>query len=146
MSSLDDSFAHFLSHSIAAAKQHNNSMNIFGDKFISLSYEKINFIYYFFCLSFCYTSPPLSAVFCGAQVSGNDDDDILFEATWSSRFPVSVTLMLSQTGFWCGLTKRIQSLIDFWLMPPYLMIAFFAYFSSSIDVFAFLRRLLANNE
>lgn len=29
---------------------YNNSMNIFGDKFISLSYEKINFIYYLLLL------------------------------------------------------------------------------------------------
>lgn len=39
-------------------------MNIFGDKFISRSYEKINFIYYFSSFYFCY------------QVSGNDDDEI----------------------------------------------------------------------
>lgn len=43
-------------------------MNIFGDKFISLSYEKINFIYYFF---------PFATLFSPfEQVSGNDDDDV----------------------------------------------------------------------
>lgn len=84
-------------------KTHNNSMNIFGDKFISLSYEKINFIYYYF-FSF------ILLHFSFKQVSGNDDDDIYSR---EKLIPVSVTLMFFflQNGFF-GLCEGEENIFN----------------------------------
>lgn len=133
----------FLFISFPWHKTHNNSMNIFGDKFISLSYEKINFIYYF---SFFF------ATF--KQVSGNDDDDILFIC--GKLIPSWLHLFLSvQRNEFCGsmaMEKKVRSLIDFWLMPPYLMIVFCFFWALLWSIGFFLRsfriffRLLSNNE
>lgn len=58
-------------------------MNIFGDKFISLSYEKIN-LFIIFCLVSLSLGPLLH--FSSEQVSGNDDDDV-----FRPPIPVSLT-------------------------------------------------------
>lgn len=78
-------------------------MNIFGDKFISLSYEKINFIYYYF-FSF------ILLHFSFKQVSGNDDDDIYSR---EKLIPVSVTLMFFflQNGFF-GLCEGEENIFN----------------------------------